>query len=87
MKIFIDTANVDEIREANLLTQEDVANMICESQQTIAKYKWTASTIENFCKVFKCEPCEIVLSDENEMKKFSCFCENGYMFSFFHIGI
>ena len=59
---------VDEIREANLLTQEDVANMICESQQTIAKYKWTASTIENFCKVFKCEPCEIVLSDENEMK-------------------
>ena len=60
---------VDEIREANLLTQEDVANMICESQQTIAKYKWTASTIENFCKVFKCEPCEIVLSDENEMRK------------------
>ena len=58
---------VDEIREANLLTQEDVANMICESQQTIAKYKWTASTIENFYVVFNgfnhlfCEWCDVAI--------------------------
>lgn len=67
-KYKIDKKTVDEIRTAHNLTQEQLGNIIGESQQTIAKYEWTAPTIENFCKEFICEPSKIVLSYESEMK-------------------
>lgn len=60
---------VMEILKAKNLTQRELGEMVFESQQTIAKFKWTEETIKNVCKNLELLPCEILVpSTWDELK-------------------